>query len=276
MSAPAEPTPDKKKRPPRKKKKNKQPVPPLESTDEGNESMPIIDNKGNRPDGEQKGAESPAQDDIHQHLLDAEAITVVLNTNRTMQLDVTQKKLPPEPSVDGIGSHAPANTLNANASMNEPTKLAPQGDAKTIPTLVHNCLRCQKMSKCICQAPAAPLSTPVQPKAFVPKPGTWASISAKNDKSNQLHQQRSQPFEQKRAEAPHIITPSPDWRTHTITPRTKKNNLIPPPPFVSTWSWCLADIGRLSASAGVQTERPKAIKVLGGLGKGFMSGITPF
>ena len=264
MSAPAEPTPDKKKRPPRKKKKNKQPVPPLESTDEGNESMPIIDNKGNRPYGEQKGAESPAQDDIHQQPLDAE---VVLNTNRTMQLDGTQKKLPPEPSVDGIGSHAPANTLNANASMNEPTKLAPQADAKTIPTLVHNCLRCQKMSKCICQAPAAPLSTPVQPKAFVPKPGTWASISAKNDKSNQLHQQRSQPFEPKRAEAPHIITPSPDWRTHTIAPRTKKNNLIPPPPLSQPGHGAWPTLGDFPLPLVSKPKDPKQSKSLGAWGK---------
>ena len=264
MSAPAEPTPDKKKRPPRKKKKNKQPVPPLESTDEGNESMPIIDNKGNRPYGEQKGAESPAQDDIHQQPLDVE---VVLNTNRTMQLDGTQKKLPPEPSVDGIGSHAPANTLNANASMNEPTKLAPQADAKTIPTLVHNCLRCQKMSKCICQAPAAPLSTPVQPKAFVPKPGTWASISAKNDKSNQLHQQRSQPFEPKRAEAPHIITPSPDWRTHTIAPRTKKNNLIPPPPLSQPGHGAWPTLGDFPLPLVSKPKDPKQSKSLGAWGK---------
>ena len=264
MSAPAEPTPDKKKRPPRKKKKNKQPVPPLESTDEGNESMPIIDNKGNRPYGEQKGAESPAQDDIHQQPLDAE---VVLNTNRTMQLDGTQKKLPPEPSVDGIGSHAPANTLNANASMNEPTKLAPQADAKTIPTLVHNCLRCQKMSKCICQAPAAPLSTPVQPKAFVPKPGTWASISAKNDKSNQLHQQRSQPFEPKRAEAPHIITPSPDWRTHTIAPRTKKNNLIPPLPLSQPGHGAWPTLGDFPLPLVSKPKDPKQSKSLGAWGK---------
>ena len=266
MSAPAEPTPDKKKRPPRKKKKNKQPVPPLESTDEGNEPTPIID-KGNRPDGEQKGAESSAQDDIHQQPLDAEAITVVLNTNRTMQLDGTQKKQPPEPSMDGIGSYAPAKTLNANASMNEPTKLAPQADAKTIPTLVHNCLRCQQMSKCICQATAALLSTPVQPKAFTPKPGTWASISAKNDKSNQLHRQRSQLLEPKRAEAPHIIAPSPDWRTHTITPLTKKKNLIPPPPLSQPGHSAWPTLGDFPPPPGSKLKDPKQSKSLGAWGK---------
>jgi hypothetical protein len=266
MSAPAEPTPDKKKRPPRKKKKNKQPVPPLESTDEGNEPTPIID-KGNRPDGEQKGAESSAQDDIHQQPLDAEAITIVLNTNRSMQLDGTQKKLPPEPSMDGIGSYAPAKTLNTNASMNEPTKLAPQADAKTIPTLVPNCLRCQQMSKCICQATAALLSTPVQPKAFAPKPGTWASISAKNDKSNQLHQQRSQPLEPKRAEAPHIIAPSPDWRTHTITPLTKKKNLIPPPPLSQPGHGAWPTLGDVPPPPVSKPKDPKQSKSLGAWGK---------
>ena len=266
MSAPAEPTPDKKKRPPRKKKKNKQPVPPLESTDEGNEPTPIID-KGNCPDGEQKGAESSAQDDIHQQPLDAEAITVVLNTNRTMQLDGTQKKQPPEPSMDGIGSYAPAKTLNANASMNEPTKLAPQADAKTIPTLVHNCLRCQQMSKCICQATAALLSTPVQPKAFTPKPGTWASISAKNDKSNQLHRQRSQLLEPKRAEAPHIIAPSPDWRTHTITPLTKKKNLIPPPPLSQPGHGTWPTLGDVPPPPVSKPKDPKQSKSLGAWGK---------
>ena len=265
VSAPAEPTPDKKKRPPRKKKKNKQPVPPLESTDEGNEPTQL--DKGNRPDGEQKEAEPFAQDDTHQKPLDVNVTTVALNVNRTMQFNGTQKKLPPEPSMDGIGSYAPAKTLNAKASMDEPTKLAPQADVKTIPTLARNCLRCQQVSKCACQATAALLSTPVQPKAFAPKPGTWASISARNDKSNQLHQERSQSVEPKRAEAPHIATPSPDWRTHTITPLTKKKNLIPPPPLSQPGHSAWPTLGDFPPPPGSKLKDPKQSKSLGAWGK---------
>jgi hypothetical protein len=259
-SAP-EPTPDKKKRPPRKKKKNKQPVPPLETTEEGSEPTPI--DKGESPDGNQIAATLDRPCETHQEKTDSTNTTANSSPRlKIMQLDRVQERLLPQPPLKGVASLADSNAFTANANVIKPTKYVA---SQTEENKVRLCACGQQKSTCACHVTGIPLSIPIQTKTSTPKPVTWASISLRNDNTNKFQQEtRTRPLDSKVMETPQVVTPSSDWRTHIVSPHTAKKKLIQPPPL-SQPAWpTLADF---PPPPTTKSKDPKQTKPLGAWGK---------
>lgn len=273
VSAP-EPVPEKKKRPPRKKKKKKQDVPPLETTEEGNEKEnKATDVKGT--DGEQKVAGKVAQEE-------KKSGRDVISDTKQANGQAESNKLPQAPSVNdstAASNSTLTKSLNPNAKAwgtNLPqasaTKPTPSPQAKPVK------------------------SKPAETPTYAPKPGSWASMAvAKGSSHNNIQRAAAQSPPTRATPVSNwankqmngSIQPPPtksprsppkDWTNHVVSPRSKvrpsKGTMnikhIPPPPMAkqeqNVWP-TLGDFPPPPGAAKTNFEKPKQTKPMGAWGK---------
>lgn len=232
-----EPTFEKKKRPPRKKK-NKQPIPPLETTDEGIEPTEkkslstterVVDEK----------------DVLNSAVLNKDSLS--LDGGESV-LDLNSSGKPPQPfelkqlggSTDKIVSPplpVTENTPNASVISLNPNAKAWSGPALLTTHVSHSVTKDQ----------AATPHNIVQPK-----PITWASMAGKTEKTDTRSRDEirlavaATPTVVSSISRPHSPrsparsnASNTDWRTHIVTRHkgqtqtsTKRQNLTKPPPTI--------------------------------------------
>jgi len=288
VSAP-EPVPEKKKRPPRKKKKKKQDVPPLETTEEGNEKEnKATDVKGT--DGEQKVAGKAAQEEKKSGQSPNEDEPDVVSDTKpqsSLPLDTKEAKTDESnkpPQAPSVNDSAAANNATLTKSLNPNAKAwgtnLPQASAtKPSPSPQAKHVK----------------SKPAETPTYTPKPGSWASMAVgKGSSHNNIQRAAAQspptraPPVSNRAnkqtngsilpppESPR--SPPKDWTKHVVSPRSKVRpskgtmniNHIPPPPMAkqeqNVWP-TLGDFPPPPGAAKTNIEKPKQTKPMGAWGK---------
>jgi serine/threonine protein kinase len=235
-------TSDKKKRPPRKKKKNKQPIPPLETTDEGNESTAVKDTAQSPLSVQQNTLGRDEQDDTQLQPLNEKIVTAagpIATNSSTLPIETNR-----------IVS-VPTTTSHVNVEHNSQPTMATPWTTTT------------KM------VPAKPLPsvTAQPPNVYTPKQGTWASMAVKSNavpsrSSIDMNSGKSNTNQQQQQQQPRKIQPideskqlpvvppvmpipkSSDWTTHVSPHVTAKKKLLTqdnpklpalPPPPPTTW-----------------------------------------
>lgn len=266
-----EPVPEKKKRPPRKKKKKKQQPPPLETTDEigANENGTIKgENTGDKQKEDSKEKEVPkaTQDEKSLKPLDGG-----------------------EPDVDPSSQTQPAKPIGANemkaelkgtpqaTSENAPAKqLNPNAHAWSIPSKPVARVAKPVITPQTTQFPSAPI-----PKAsHKPKPGSWAALAVENGAPPSrlpkpapssvpindrpfradIASSIASPNASMKSPGRYGTDPSPDWRTHTVSPRKSatKLNAIPPPPMSQHAQNAWPSLGDFPPPPGAKSVQQKA------------------
>eukprot|EP00584_Thalassiosira_punctigera_P009223 CAMPEP_0172533474 /NCGR_PEP_ID=MMETSP1067-20121228/6165_1 /TAXON_ID=265564 ORGANISM="Thalassiosira punctigera, Strain Tpunct2005C2" /NCGR_SAMPLE_ID=MMETSP1067 /ASSEMBLY_ACC=CAM_ASM_000444 /LENGTH=762 /DNA_ID=CAMNT_0013318121 /DNA_START=225 /DNA_END=2510 /DNA_ORIENTATION=+ len=271
-----EPVPEKKKRPPRKKKKKQQQV-PLETTDENETNENAVTGKGKKSDGKQELAVKTQEEKESAQPLNGGEPDVVHHDPKQpanpigKESKVVQKIKPPQ----AIAGNAPTKSLNPNAhvwSITPATKPAPQASLTkpvTTPQIAH--------------IKRKPVATP----SYKPKPGTWASLAVGKAKSNNIQPAAPRPTPSKHSfssapiqNGPTKTTvaiplvspktpskspvrygqPSPDWRSHAISPRRSatKQNLVPPLPLSQPPQNAWPSLGDFPPPPGAKPNEQKA------------------
>lgn len=256
-----EPSQEKKKRPPRKKK-NKQPVPPLETTDEGTETIENITTATEMLADVKPRA---ATVEVHEK---ARALSQIRGKVDDVSSDSCRQSLCllDLKQLDGSQNKSPhIATVNSNIPK------------ATVETATQNAT--QALAQKLIVTPQANL---VQPKS------TWASMAGTPSSQRVQRQQGATPLAdnpvartQSSSQSPATcIVSNSDWRTHVVSPKTvqshkgaiKRNPLPPPPPPPSPpvgqsrqTSWPTLD--DFPPPPGTDSTVPKQPKPMGVWGK---------
>ena len=265
-----EPIPEKKKRPPRKKK-NKQPVPPLETTDEGIEPIEniVVPTKGS-VGGNQKVVEAAVPNTVPNTANSIppdgdESVTrpdscvkspPLLNSK---QIDGSIDKLAPPSSVTCITLNASVKSLNPNAKAwsgaEKITKPVPHAIAKDQTSIPHI-------------NPAQPNSTWASMAGSTGKPYNSRTVTA----TPPVVSSKAHPQSSPRSPAQGSASNS-DWTTHVVShkrvsPQKNMNQEIPPPPTAGQFgkiSW--PTLEDFPPPPGAKRTEPNPTKPMGVWGR---------
>mmetsp|Transcript_2014 Transcript_2014/g.3128 ORF Transcript_2014/g.3128 Transcript_2014/m.3128 type:complete len:219 (-) Transcript_2014:228-884(-) len=177
-------------------------------------------------------------------MLENQMLFSTAKNNHLTHLTVRNQQWSKKSKPTATSWNAPAKSLNANAHVwSIPTRPAPQSSVAKPATTTQTT-----------QVPPKPTALP----SYKPKPGSWASMTV--GKAKPKSTQWGQPSSSKSSsssvpmnnrptkatnarpmvsprptpQSPSKFSPSPDWRTHTLSSSPRRNVAkIPPPPIVS-------------------------------------------